>query len=62
MISFLGKDTLLCKMDLSNAFRLMPIYPSDVCLLGMCIEGKYYFDQCMPFGCTIACSTLEKFS
>lgn len=62
MISSLGKATLLCKMDLSNAFHLLPIHSLDFCLLGMCIEGKYYFDKCMPFGCAIACSTFEKFS
>lgn len=29
MISSLGKATLLCKMDLSSAFRQLPIHPSD---------------------------------
>lgn len=62
MISSLGKATLLCKMDLSSAFRLLPIHPSDFCLLGMCIQGKFYIDKCIPFGCSIACSTFEKFS
>lgn len=62
MISSLGKATLLCKIDLSSAFRLLPIHPSDFCLLGMCIQGKFYIDKCMPFGCSIACSTFEKFS
>lgn len=61
-ISSLGKATLLCKMDLSSAFRQLPIHPSDFCLLGMCIQGKFYIDKCTPFGCSIACSTLEKFS
>lgn len=41
MISSLGKATLLCKMDLSSAFRQLPIRPSDFCLLGMCIQGKF---------------------
>lgn len=28
----------------------------------MCIQDKFYIDKCMPFGCSIACSTFEKFS
>ncbi|XP_062588444.1 uncharacterized protein LOC134250110 [Saccostrea cucullata] len=62
MIQKLGKGALLCKMDLSSAFRLIPIHPSDFCLLGIRIDDKYYIDKCMPFGCSIACSTFEKFS
>lgn len=49
-------------MDLSSAFSLLPIHPSDFCLLNMCIQGIVYIDKCMPFGCSIACSTFEKFS
>lgn len=62
MIQENGKGALLCKMDLSSAFRLLPIHPSDFPLLGICFQEKYYFDRCMPFGCSIACSSFEKFS
>lgn len=62
MISSLGKATLLCKMDLSITFRILPIYSSDFSLLGMCMQGKFHIDKCMPFGCSIACSAYEKFS
>lgn len=56
------KSSELCKMDLSSVFRLIPIHPSDFCLLGIFIDGKYYFDKCMPFSCAIACPTFELFS
>ena len=62
MIQNLGQGALLRKMDLSNAFRLLPIHPSDFCLLGMFIDDSFYFDKCMPFGCSIACATFEKIS
>ena len=52
---------MLCKMDLSSAFRLIPIHPSDFCLLGIFLDGNYYFDKCMPLGCSIACATFEHF-
>jgi hypothetical protein len=60
MIQTLGRGVLLCKMDLSNAFRLLPNHPSDFCLLGIHIDDKYYIGKCMPFGCSIACSTFAK--
>lgn len=54
-ISSLGKATLLYKIDLASAFCLLPIHPSDFCLLDMCIQEQFYIDNCMPFGCSIAC-------
>jgi hypothetical protein len=59
MIQTLGRGALLRTMDLSNAFRLLPIHPSDFCFLGMRIDDKYYIDKCMPFVCSLACSTFE---
>ncbi|XP_046544805.1 uncharacterized protein LOC124255010 [Haliotis rubra] len=28
----------------------------------MHFQGEYYFDKCLPFGCSISCSVFEKFS
>ena len=33
---------------------------SDFDQLGFKFEDKYYFDKCMPFGCSISCATWEK--
>ena len=38
------------KTDIESAFRLVPIHPDDYKLLGMCREGKYYYDKVLPFG------------
>jgi hypothetical protein len=62
MIKRLGKGTLMGKMDLKNAFRILPCYPGDFDLLGIMLDGQYYIDKCMPMGCSISCSTFEKFS
>lgn len=50
-----GKGALFCKMDLSSAFTLLPIHPSDVPLIGICNQEKYYFDRRKSFviGCPI---------
>ena len=62
MIQDLGQGALLFKMDIKSAFRLLPVNPDDFELLGFKFNGKYFFGKCLPFGCSISCSTFEKFS
>ena len=62
LVSSLGKGAFLGKMDIKSAFRLLPVNPSDYKLLGFSLEGKYYYDKCLPMGCSISCSLFEKFS
>lgn len=50
------------KTDIKSAFRLLPVRPEDFELLGMCVDGLYYFDRCLPMGCSVSCSTFECFS
>jgi hypothetical protein len=61
-IQQLGKGTLLAKSDVKRAFRLLRIWPGDFDLLGMKFEGQYYFDKCLPMGCSMSCALFEKFS
>ncbi|XP_062597918.1 uncharacterized protein LOC134259342 [Saccostrea cucullata] len=49
-------------MDISCAFRLLPVCPQDFCLLGFQHSGAYYIDKCLPMGCSLSCSLFEKFS
>lgn len=62
MINQLGPGAELGKVDIKSAFRLLPIYPGDFDLLGFRFKGQYYFDKCLPMGCSISCSIFEKFS
>lgn len=62
LVQELGKGCLLGKSDIKNAFRLLPVSPSDFEQLGFFFDGKYYFDKCLPFGCSISPATFEKFS
>ena len=62
LIQNLGQGALLAKLDISNAFRLLPVRPEDFNLLGFTLEGKFYIDKCLPMGCSISCSLFEKFS
>jgi hypothetical protein len=62
MVQDLGQNCYLFKMDIKNAFRLLPVHPDDFELLGFMFNGSYYFDKCLPFGCCISPSLFEKFS
>lgn len=52
----------MAKTDIKNAFRIIPIQPQDYHLLGICWKGLYYYDRCMPMGCSSSCKTFEIFS
>lgn len=62
MIANLGQSALIAKVDISQAFRLLPINPTDFDLLGISFESKFYIDKCLPMGCAISCALFEKFS
>ena len=46
----LGRGTLLAKLDVQSAFRLIPVHPSDRLLLGMEWSKSWYVDTVLPFG------------
>ena len=46
----LGPGTLLAKIDIKSAFRLIPVHPADRHLLAMEWRGGIYIDTCLPFG------------
>jgi len=46
----LGHGTLLAKIDIKSAFRLLPVHPADRHMLGMRWNDGIYIDTCLPFG------------
>ena len=46
----LGKGTLLAKIDVKSAYRIVPVHPDDRPLLGMKFHGQEYADATLPFG------------
>lgn len=62
VITQLGRGALLAKADIEDAFRLIPIHPSDYGLLGFMFQGRYFIDKCLPFGCASSCRLFEAFS
>ena len=62
LVQKFGKDSLISKVDIEDAFRIMPIHPKDYNLLGFMFREKIYYDKCLPMGCSTSCQTFEKFS
>ena len=46
----LGPGTLLAKIDIKHAFRLLPVHPADRHILAMRWNNNIYIDTCLPFG------------
>ncbi|KAM9324594.1 uncharacterized protein PAF06_000661 [Gastrophryne carolinensis] len=62
MVREAGPAALLAKTDIESAFRLLPVHPDSLYLLGCFFEGGYYVDRCLPMGCSISCAYFEAFS
>ena len=57
-----GPGAYLAKSDIQNAFRLIPLHPSQYHLTGFQWDGYYYYDRCLPQGCASSCRIFERFS
>ena len=67
LVKQFGAGALLAKTDIENAFRLLPIHPSDRHLLGFSCPSAdgspiFFVDACLPMGLSISCQTFERFS
>ena len=49
-IKQIGQGTLLAKIDIKSAFRLLPVHPADRHLLAMRWDQHIFIDKCLPFG------------
>ena len=49
-IQQLGRSTQLIKLDIKDAYRIVPVHPSDYHLLGIEWRGNTYLDRALPFG------------
>ncbi|XP_053395182.1 uncharacterized protein LOC123542500 isoform X1 [Mercenaria mercenaria] len=62
LVKTIGPGALLSKIDVQNAFKIIPIAPHNHFLLGFCIDNKYYYDKTLPMGLSFSCSLFEQFS
>ena len=45
-----GVGALLSKIDIKDAYRIVPVHPEDWTLLGIQWHGQYFMDTRLPFG------------
>ena len=61
VMKYVCPGCFLAKTDIKNSFWIIPIRPQDYNLLGICWRQLYYYDRCMPMGCSSSCKTFETF-
>ena len=57
-----GPGSFIAKTDFENAFRMIPLSPQSYHLMGFRWRNKYYYDKCLPMGCSLSCKIFEEFS
>lgn len=62
LVQTFGQGALMAKVDIQEAFRIVPIHPSDRHLLGFKFDGCVYVDKCLPMGCRSSCQIFETLS
>lgn len=50
IIRKLGRGTQLVKLDIKDAYRIIPVHPGDYHLLGIRWHERTYVDRALPFG------------
>lgn len=62
LVQYFGRGAFMAKSDIKDAFRIVPIHPSDYHLLGFTWKSKYYYDRCLPMGASSSCKIFEELS
>ena len=62
LVNKLGQGTLMCKLDIKHAYRLLPVRPDQRHLLCYFWEGNYYVDLVLPFGLRSSGSIFNQFA
>ena len=50
LVAWHGQNAVMAKLDIKQAFRLCPVHPADLELLGIHWEGQYHINLRLPFG------------
>ena len=50
----------MAKADIRDAFRFIPLAPTDYELTGFTLQAKLYYERCLPRMASSACTIFEK--
>ena len=59
LIAKAGCGSFMAKEDFKSAFCNIPMTFTELNLLGVRVEGKYFIDCALPFGASILCKIFE---
>ena len=59
LVKKFGKGCLLAKMDIEDAFSIIPVHPNDYHLLGFTWNNLFYYDRCLSMGASSSCTALQ---
>ena len=59
---FASEPAWMAKVDLEDAYRIVPISQLDWKYLGICVSGKYYVDRMLPMGAASSCKIFQRVS
>lgn len=52
----------MAKADIKSAFRLLFIAVESYNSFGFCFDGYFFYDKCLPMGCSLSCYYFEVFA
>ena len=58
----LGQGCWMAKTDIAEAFRIVPLHPSQYHLFGIWWDNCFFYDKCLPMGCSASCKIFEMIS
>ena len=58
----LPSGAYMCKTDIANAYKIVPVHPSDYPKLGLKFKGHYYYQLTLPQGFASSCAIFETLS
>src|ERR1044072_129617 len=61
-IRHFGVGALLSKIDIKDAYRILPVHPIDQLLQGMVHDNQLYFDKALAFGSRSSCGIFCRFA
>ena len=59
IISKMGKNCLIAKNDVKNAYHNLILAPDSFHFMGFSWDGQIYFSTTLPMGCSISCQRFE---
>ena len=62
LVAKIGPGARMGKQDVSDAFKILPVRPSDYPLLGFQFDNNFYYETVLPFGCRSSCLFFERFA